>query len=83
MPRSFYRLPISTLLLLFFEAGGDPTVFCYRMGVGIFSTSRARFITPALSVAGLDAEQPLARRNQVACFNLFSIFSSRFSILKD
>lgn len=52
MPRSFYCLPVSTLLLLFFEAGGDPTIFCYRMGVDIFSATRARFVAPPLPVAG-------------------------------
>jgi hypothetical protein len=43
MPRVFHRLPVSTLLLLLIEAGGDPGIFCYRMGVDILSAGRARF----------------------------------------
>jgi len=43
MSRAFHRLSVSTWLLLFIEAGGDPGVFCYRMGVGIFSAGRAHF----------------------------------------
>ena len=33
--RSLHRLPGSSLLLVFIEAGGDPSIFCYRMGVDI------------------------------------------------
>jgi hypothetical protein len=47
MLRAFHRLPVSTLLLLLIEAGGDPGIFCYRMGVDILSAGRARFFTPA------------------------------------
>ena len=47
MPRALHRLHVSTLLLLLIEAGGDPGIFCYRMGVDILSASRARFFAPA------------------------------------
>ena len=47
MPRVFHRLPVSTLLLLLIEAGGDPGIFCYRMGVDILAAGRARFFAPA------------------------------------
>ena len=43
MPRALHLLPVSTLLLLLIEAGGDPGIFCYRMGVDILSAGRARF----------------------------------------
>jgi hypothetical protein len=46
MPRALHRLPVSTLLLLLIEAGGDPGIFCYRMGVDILSAGRARFFAP-------------------------------------
>jgi hypothetical protein len=46
MPRAFHRLPVSTLLLLLIEAGGDAGIFCYRMGVDILSAGRARFFAP-------------------------------------
>jgi len=77
--------PVCTLLLLLSEAGGDPGIFCYRMGVGLMSVGgRRRFLAPALSLATL-AHGKLARpkRNQVACSNHSSIFSARFSTLKD
>ncbi len=79
MPRALHRLHVSTLLLLLIEASGDPSIFCYRMGVDILAAGRSRFAAPipgAANVASLI-------RNQVACSNLFSIFSTRFSILKD
>jgi hypothetical protein len=43
MPRALHRFHVSILLLRLIEAGGDPSVFCYRMGVHILSAGRARF----------------------------------------
>jgi len=85
---SLDRLPVSTLLLVIIEAGGDPSIFCYRMGVDILSAGRARFLAPAPWVANLAtlrlaAQRPQRTRNQVACSNLFSTFSICFSTLKD
>jgi len=76
MPPALQRPQVSTLLLLLIEAGGDPSIFCYRMGVDILSTGRLRFAPAIPGVASLI-------RNQVACCNLFSIFSTRFTTLKD
>ena len=56
MPRSFHRLPVSTLLLYLIEAGGDPGIFCYRMGVDILSASHARFSRHRPRVAGFDQQ---------------------------
>lgn len=42
--RSLHRLPVSTLLLELIVAGGDPGIFCYRMGVDILSAGRAQFL---------------------------------------
>jgi hypothetical protein len=50
MPRAFHRLPVSSLLLRLIEAGGDPGIFCYLMGVDILSAGRARFFAPASPV---------------------------------
>jgi hypothetical protein len=41
--RMLDRLPVSSLLLLLINSGGDPCVFCYRMGVDILSAGRALF----------------------------------------
>jgi hypothetical protein len=41
--RPLYRFPVSSLLFLFINSGGDPAVFCYRMGVDILSAGRALF----------------------------------------
>jgi hypothetical protein len=84
MVRALQSQPVCTLLLVLTEAGGDPGIFCYRMGVGILSTDRGRFLAPVNAMAGL-AKRTLAisKRNQVACLNLFSTFSARFSTPKD
>ena len=66
------RLPVSTLFVLVVDSGGDAGVFCYRMGVDIFSAGRARFAVPMSGT-----------RNLLACSTLFSTFSARFSNLKD
>ena len=85
MIRRTLRLPpVCTLLLLLTEAGGDPGIFCYRMGVGILSAGGGRFLAPASSLASandLVLAQP--KRNLVACSNPSSIFCARFSTLKD
>lgn len=88
MLRALRLQPFSTLLLLFLEAGCDPSVFCYRMGVGLFAAGRARFLAPSSAAAGFasalaDWPRQLLLRNQVACCNLFSTFSTRFSTQKD
>jgi hypothetical protein len=82
MPRALHRLHVSSLLLRFIEAGGDPSVFCYRMGVHILSAGRARFFAPAPRLSNWLANLATTR-NQVACSTLFSIFSTRFSTQKN
>ena len=79
MPNALQRPHVSTLLLLLIEAGGDPSVFCYRMGVDILSAGRLRFAAPIPGVANVAS----LIRNQVACSNLFSTFSARFTTPKD
>jgi len=78
--RALELAPVSTLLLLLIEAGGDPGIFCYRMGVGILPVGGGRrLLARAQSLAAL--AKP--KRNQVACSNPFSICSARSLILKD
>ena len=75
--RSLHRLPVSTLLLVLIEAGGDPSIFCYRMGVDILSAGRARFLAPGpwvdLATLTWAAQRPPKIRNQVARSNLFAL----------
>ena len=85
LPR-LHRLAVSSLLLPLTEAGGDPGVFCYRMGVGIFSNGRAPLQAFAPWIAGLApllASAFHTKRNPVACLNLYSTFFARFMTLKD
>jgi hypothetical protein len=39
------------LPILLVEAGGDPGVFCYRMGVDILAASRGHFLVAVPSIA--------------------------------
>ena len=71
---------LSTLRSL--KLAAIPAVFCYRMGVDILSAGRERFLGARARVGKLSTRAAL-KRNQVACSNLFSTFSTRFSTLKD
>ena len=73
------RAMVVILFLLLTEAAGDPTVFCYRMGVHILSAGGARFLAPATALAAFADKT----RNQFACSTLFSTLSARFSTPKD
>ena len=76
------RVDLSAIVVLLFrltEAGGDPGVFCYRMGVDIFSAGSARFLCPFPDVAAFAKR----KRNQIACSTLFSTFSAPSSTPKD
>jgi hypothetical protein len=76
MGQALQPVSVSTLLLALIEAGGD------RMGVGILSAGQARFLEPAVESANFQTPAS-PKRNQLACSNLFSTFSARFSTLKD
>jgi hypothetical protein len=43
--------PVAILLLRITEAGGDPGVFCYRMGVDILAAGRGHFLVAVPSIA--------------------------------
>jgi len=82
--RTLRLAPVCSLLLVLTEAGGDPGVFCYRMGVDILSVDSVRFLAPVNVMAGLAKRTfGISKRNQVACSNLFSTLSARFSTPKD
>ena len=85
MIRLTLRLPpVCSLLLLLTEAGGDPGIFCYRMGVGILSAGGSRFLAPAqFSATRTDGKFAQPKGNQVACSNPSSIFSAHYSTPKD
>jgi len=75
--------PIAVLLLRFTEAGGDLGVFCYRMGVDIFSSGGCRLLAPAPIVVRFVKRTARRTRTQVSCPNLFSTSSARSSTQKD
>ena len=50
--RAFHRLPVSSLFVWFVNSNGDPSIFCYRMGVDIFAAGRARF-APAVPLTAM------------------------------
>ena len=82
--RAFASLGVCSYLILLTEVGGDPGVFCYRMGVGFLSAGNGRFLAPVNVMAALARRSfALTKRNQVACSNLFSTFSAHFSTPKD
>ena len=43
--------PVAILLLRITEAGGDPGVFCFRMGVDILAAGRGHFLVAVPSIA--------------------------------
>jgi len=79
--RAVELAPVCNLLLRLTEAGGDPGIFCYRMGVDLLSTDNGRFLAP-VNVMALWATRTLAvsKRNQAACSNPFFIFFTGSSI---
>ena len=79
--RAVELAPVCNLLLRLTEAGGDPGIFCYRMGVDLLSTDNGRFLAPVNVMADWAARTlAVSKRNQAACSNPFSIFSTGFSI---
>lgn len=58
-------------LLLWHECGEDVGVFCYRIGLGAFTTIRSRSLVP------VPASQINISRNRSACSNPSSTFSTR------
>lgn len=64
-------------IVLWHECGEDIGVFCYRIGLGAFTTLRSRTLVP------VQASQINPSRNRSACSNLSSTFSTRSIALRD
>ena len=60
-------------IVLWHECGEDIGVFCYRIGLGAFTTLRSRTLVPVRA----SASQLIISRNRTACSNRFSTFSNR------
>jgi hypothetical protein len=82
--RALQSSSVGTFLIVLTEVGGDPCIFCYRMGVGLLSADNGRFLAPVTVLAAVAKRTfALTKRNQVACSNLFSTFSAHFLTPKD
>ena len=62
---------IMASVVLWHECGEDVGVFCYRIGLGAFTTMRSRALVP------VPASQFNMSRNRSACSNPSSTFSTR------
>jgi hypothetical protein len=68
---------VAASLLLWHECGEDIGAFCYRMGLGAFTTLRSRTLVPVPVRA-----QTIAR-TRAACSNRSAISSTLFMTSKD
>jgi hypothetical protein len=70
---------VAVLLVLWQECGENPALFCYRIGVGAFSSVRSRglVLVPAWRP---NLQRPL--RNRVACSNPSATCSTPFTTSK-
>ncbi len=64
-------------LVFWHECGEDLGVFCYRIGLGAFTSLRSRALVP------VPASQKLVSGNHSACSNRSSTFSTRFIAQRD
>jgi len=62
---------IMASVVLWHECGEDVGVFCYRIGLGAFTTLRSRALVP------VPATQIILSRNSSACSNPSSTSSTR------
>ena len=71
---------VAVLLVLWQECGENPALFCYRIGVGAFSSVRTRglVLVPAWRP---NLRRPL--RNRVACSNPSATCSTSSSTYKN
>jgi hypothetical protein len=68
---------VTASLLLWHECGEDIAVFCYRMGLGAFTTLRSRTLVPVPVRAQIFA------RTRTECSNRSAISSTLFMTSKD
>jgi hypothetical protein len=60
-------------IVLWHECGEDIGVFCYRIGLGAFTTLRSRTLVPV----PVPASQIIISRNRTACSTRSFTFSNR------
>jgi hypothetical protein len=76
MPLNVLLTAVGAWMVVWYECGENPAMFCYRMGIGAFTSLRDQ----ALMLA------PVAHssmREQFRCLNRSGISSIRFTTLKD
>jgi hypothetical protein len=66
-------------IVLWHECGEDVGVFCYRIGLGAFTSLRSRALVPV----PVTASQIILSRNRSACSNPSSTFSTRSTARTD
>jgi hypothetical protein len=66
-----------TSVILWYECGEDIVVFCYRIGLGAFTTLRSHTLVP------VPVSQISRSRNRAACSNPSSTFSTRSTAQTD
>jgi len=70
---SIWLAPFTVPLLLWHECGEDVGVFCYRIGLGAFTSLRSRVL---VSVPVRDSIYPSAARNNNECSTPSFTFST-------
>ena len=71
---------IISLIFFWHECGEDLAVFCYRIGLGAFTSLRSGALVP---VPVRDSSHLSATRNNIGCSTLSFIFSTRSITRKD
>jgi len=77
---SIWLAPLTAPLLLWHECGEDVGVFCYRIGMGAFTSFRSRVLVSVPVSASLHSS---AVRNNIECSTPSFTFSTRFSTPTD
>lgn len=68
---------VTASLLLWHECGEDIGVFCYRIGLGAFTTLRSHTLVP------VPVRAQIIARTRTECSNRSDISSTRFMTSKD
>ncbi len=77
---SIWFAPLAVPLLLWHECGEDVGVFCYRIGLGAFTSLRSRAL---VSVPVSDSLHPSVARNNTECSTPSFTFSTRSTTQMD
>jgi len=77
---SIWLAPLTVPLLLWHECGEDVGVFCYRIGLGAFTSLRSRVL---VSVPVSDSLHPSTVRNNTECSTPSFTFSTRSTTQMD